>query len=40
MLCSLVAVPIGVVSLWLCSRRIERDEATKWERAWAAGEPA
>jgi MFS family permease len=40
MLCSLVAVPIGVTSLWLCGRRIERDETTKWERAWAAGEPA
>jgi len=39
MLCSLVAVPIGVTALWFCSRRVERDEASKWDRARAAGEP-
>jgi len=39
-LCSLVSVPIAATSLWLCARRIERDEASKWERAYAAGEPA
>lgn len=38
-LCGLVVVPIATLALWLCARGVERAEATKWERAYAAGEP-
>lgn len=34
----LVAVPVGVIALFLASRRVPHAEATRWERAVAAGE--
>ncbi|AOH82889.1 hypothetical protein AWL63_01745 [Sphingomonas panacis] len=38
--CGLIAVPIATLALWLCARGVEAAEATKWQRAHAAGEPA
>ena len=35
----LIAVPIATLALWLCARTVQRAEATKWQRAHAAGEP-
>jgi cyanate permease len=39
-LCALAAAPIAATALYLCARRVEAAETSKWDRARAAGEAA
>ena len=34
----LLAAPLAIIALWLCARGLQRAEASKWDRAIAAGE--